>query len=420
MVMHKAQMIENKNKITGKILRLSQYQQVGLCSLFVLIGSLCSGIANAGQSVDSDGDGLPDSYENNYAFLNPLNTADAALDQDGDGYSNLEEYIVGTNPDSVASKPGDVLLIDDDIPLLSALSSYTAVLNQLGVTYDVISTDATDVAAALAAHRAYPNIYNKIIWFGESGTGPNQAAETALAATLDVGRCVIISSYYLHADYSERVTAFMSNYLGVASMAGDVPSFSISGAGRFSGLGSYSLAGLSVFYNDTITPDSTAFVGFTGAGAGAAIFKDSGAYRTGFLGFSLEAVADVNDRAAIVEALLDYCDTGHLPPSDFDGDGNPDVTDLDDDNDGIPDAYENKYAFLNPLNASDASADQDGDGLTNQQEYQFGSELAKRDTDQDGLSDKYEFDNSLDPTDGICPPWVCGGTGGWRHVVRGR
>ncbi len=90
---------------------------------------------------------------------------------------------------------------------------------------------------------------------------------------------------------------------------------------------------------------------------------------------------------------------------------------LDADGDGLPDSYEEQYAFLSPLDASDAGSDQDGDGVTNLQEYQSGGDPTKEDTDRDGLSDKYEFDNNLDPTDGKCPAWVCGGSGGWRHAL---
>jgi subtilisin family serine protease/Tol biopolymer transport system component len=47
---------------------------------------------------DDDNDGLPDSWEQQY-FGNPANTA-ATDDSDGDGFSNLAEYIGGTNPAS--------------------------------------------------------------------------------------------------------------------------------------------------------------------------------------------------------------------------------------------------------------------------------------------------------------------------------
>jgi hypothetical protein len=41
---------------------------------------------------DTDGDGLPDDWERSHG-LNPSNAVDGATDRDGDGYSNLEEYL---------------------------------------------------------------------------------------------------------------------------------------------------------------------------------------------------------------------------------------------------------------------------------------------------------------------------------------
>lgn len=63
-----------------------------------------------------------------------------------------------------------------------------------------------------------------------------------------------------------------------------------------------------------------------------------------------------------------------MPVIDTDGDGISDDVDTDDDNDGMPDIYEEQYPFLNPLEPSDASADEDGDGKSNLEEYQQGTE----------------------------------------------
>lgn len=47
--------------------------------------------------VDSDGDGMPDEWEIKYK-LDPKDPKDGAIDSDGDIYTNVEEYLNGTNP----------------------------------------------------------------------------------------------------------------------------------------------------------------------------------------------------------------------------------------------------------------------------------------------------------------------------------
>ena len=58
-------------------------------------------------SADTDGDGLPDAWELASGF-DPLEAADSALDADGDGLSNLAEFTAGTDP-HLADTDGDGL-----------------------------------------------------------------------------------------------------------------------------------------------------------------------------------------------------------------------------------------------------------------------------------------------------------------------
>lgn len=47
--------------------------------------------------VDTDGDGMPDTWEEKYN-LDSKNSSDGAIDSDDDGYTNVEEYLNSTNP----------------------------------------------------------------------------------------------------------------------------------------------------------------------------------------------------------------------------------------------------------------------------------------------------------------------------------
>jgi hypothetical protein len=76
---------------------------------------------------------------------------------------------------------------------------------------------------------------------------------------------------------------------------------------------------------------------------------------------------------------------------------------VDYDNDGLPTWYERQYSFLNERDASDAPRDQDGDTLTNLQEFTLGTAPDKADTDGDGASDSAEINRVGGATNPLNP-----------------
>ena len=70
--------------------------------------------------------------------------------------------------------------------------------------------------------------------------------------------------------------------------------------------------------------------------------------------------------------------------------------DADTDADGMPDGWEMQNGF-DPLNATDAQVDADGDGLTNLGEYQAGTDPHDSDTDNDDMLDGWEVQFALAP-----------------------
>lgn len=94
------------------------------------------------------------------------------------------------------------------------------------------------------------------------------------------------------------------------------------------------------------------------------------------------------------DGVADIDDAFPLDPNqslDTDLDGIANSVDTDDDGDGIPDIYELANG-LNPLDSLDGALDLDGDGLSNFDEFRFGTNINNADTDEDGLTD--DIDNN--------------------------
>jgi hypothetical protein len=85
---------------------------------------------------DTDQDGMPDEFENLHG-LDMSEPADAAIDGDGDGVSNRDEYNAGTDP----GDPEDYLAVETLALGAGATVTFNAASNK---TYTVQYTDALD------------------------------------------------------------------------------------------------------------------------------------------------------------------------------------------------------------------------------------------------------------------------------------
>ena len=89
--------------LSNGLLQVDRLVVTNSCAQFIHTGgALIAGTVVLDTTLDADGDGIPNAYEQSHG-LDPLNAADANSDNDGDGFTNLQEFQAGTDPTNSAS-----------------------------------------------------------------------------------------------------------------------------------------------------------------------------------------------------------------------------------------------------------------------------------------------------------------------------
>ena len=111
-----------------------------------------SDVTNLKTRVDTDGDGMPDDWEQQY--FGTTTGASASGDSDGDGYSNYAEFVAGTNPLDPIDRPGLINSSYDGTTFTGTFRSVPLKRYQAEYTDDLLSGSWTFLGNIRAADSA--------------------------------------------------------------------------------------------------------------------------------------------------------------------------------------------------------------------------------------------------------------------------
>ncbi len=116
--------------------------------------------------VDGDGDGTDDGWEIEHD-LNPADPADADADADSDGFTNLEEYELGTDPRDPSDPPTDFYVApdgDDDTGFGTLISPWQTIARAMAAAEIYSAASAADVYVPMTVHLA-EGVYEEHVEF---------------------------------------------------------------------------------------------------------------------------------------------------------------------------------------------------------------------------------------------------------------
>ncbi len=409
---------------------------------------------------DSDGDGLPDSMET-AAGLDLADWTDATGDLDGDGIPNLWEHALGTDMTDENDRPVAHFIVD---PTFSTETStqkktigaavtaaagnssappYSIIEVREGVYSESVSLPANKRILLLATSTGHPpeirtpNGSVSVTFYGESvvsgfrithASGQSGKGVHVDLPAPDRSQARVVNCIIHNHDVSTVQNSITGSGAGIYQVDGRLVVAHCTVVGNkanFYGNGLCAAAPAqatiinSIFWNPGgVAPEEVKVFGNVRGYSN--LVRDgtiSYAYledpELDWLGFLSAGSPAIGAGAAASDAPLDI----HGEPRP----GNPDIGAdqfVDSDADGLSDWWE--WYYLGNLSSS-ATDDPDSDGLTNAQEYEFGTSPGDADadndgandgqewaagtnphladTDLDGIPDGYEIDKNLDPLD---------------------
>ena len=311
---------------------------------FPLAGSVS--VVSLGVEVLADADG-------SYAVAVP--DGRWTIEASASGYQRQQASDVDVSSGNVVERDfalqPHVLLVDDDDNSPNVRAYYTDALDALGVGHDVWDTEV----GTAEPDGAVLDRYQAVVWFtGDAiaSAGPSPAAESALASWLDSGRCLLVTSQGYHA--ARGLTPFMQSRLGVASVIPDVAYSFVTGVGDpFGSVGSFSLAPPYPNATDAVLAGAAAAPAFVSPAGDAGVSRTGGFDRTSYLGFGVDALLFVTERAEALDAFLGWCFALPLDDGDADGTAN-----------GLDCAAADPSVWSRPSPARDVTVERDGPGVS--------------------------------------------------------
>lgn len=359
-----------------------------------------------GPGFDTDMDGMPDLWEMQYG-LNYDNSLDANEDTDQDGLTNLEEYLAGTNP-LLADSDGDGYLDGFEVimgkdPLTKVISPfadvdpnnpyYDSIINfyQRGILAGIPAGNQTNFGFKEPINRAE---FAKVM-LDTFCIVPRPEAYQAPGVFYDIPYKEGQNPWYYTATKEAYFQGFITGYRGEIDVKTGQTPFAPNATITKAEAVKIILEALErdrIIDLSKIPKTEPYYIPYMAAAQNLEPYLIEGkTLKNNFILTKDEALkpeSEIN-RGEFIK-LADRVLTAL------------DCSVIDTDKDGMPDFWEQKNG-LNYLDPNDADLDPDKDGLTNLQEYRFGTDPNNADTDGGGVKDGEEVlkrrTNPLDPKD---------------------